>query len=239
MLIYFLIITYQILRRRRERINLIFSGFFISTIIGNSLNMIYYGIEQTFPIPHVVGVILALNFLTNFFFVFGPIFLFIVNMIILESTIIFSVKRQNIYIFVYGIILFSGMLILLLVPDTFLLNEPFLGVDITPEGAPHWGLIFFIYVNFITTIFVVIPIIRSSLKIYFKFENKVLKKKWFFYFIGSLGSFSLWYLISIGNLLDNIDFKLIVGIYGISIVLWASLMYYGIGFKLKDTKLKK
>ncbi|MFW9972828.1 MAG: hypothetical protein ACFFDF_21760 [Candidatus Odinarchaeota archaeon] len=186
------------------------------------------------------NVILTLNFLTNFFFVFSPIFLLIVNMIILESTIIFSVKRQNIYIFLYGFILFFGMLILLLLPDNFLGEEqPFLSVKITSEGAPHWGLIFFIYVNFITTVFAVIPIIHTSLKIFIRFENKILKKKWFFYFIGSLGSFSLWYLISIGNLLNDEGFKLIVGIFGISIILWASLMYYGIGFKLKDAKLKE
>jgi len=231
MVIYFLSITFQILKRRRQRLNLIFAGFFISTIIGNVLNIIYYSMTN-------VNVILILNFLTNFFFVLGPIFILTVNRIILESTIIFSVKKQNMYMLFYGIFLFCGMLILILLGlglDRLILhpNAPFFGVKITIDLAPWWGLIFFIYVISFSAIFAVIPIIRTSLKIYNSFETKALKKKWLYYFIGSLGAFSIFYLIIIGNMLDDINFKNIVSIYTISVLLWVSLMYYGIGFKLK------
>lgn len=233
MIVYFLSITYQILKRRRQRLNLIFSGFFICTIIGNLLNIIYFSMADE-------NIILILNFLTNFFVVLNAIFILTVNRIILESTIIYPVKKQNLYMLFYGIILFCGMLILILLGlglDGLILqpNAPFFGVKITPapDHAPWWGLIFFIYVMSFSVIFAVIPIIRTSLKIYKSFETKELKKKWRYYFIGSLGAFSIFYLIIIGNLLNDINFKNIVSIYGISVLLWVSFMYYGIGFKLK------
>lgn len=234
MLVFFSTITYQILKRRKERLNLIFSGFFISIIIGNLLNMIYAAIPYTPPNTNK-NIILTLNFLANFFFLFGPIFILTVNRIILESTIIFSIKRQNSSILIYGTILFSGMLILVLLPDPFNI----LGVDLTDEGAPIYKPLFFTYVILFSAAFVVIPVIRSSLKIYTSFETVALKKKWFYYFIGSLGSFGIFYFIFIGNFMnyfsfDTTIFRLIINIYTSSVILWVLLMYYGIGFKLKQ-----
>ena len=106
--LFFFIITYKILRRKRQRLHLITSGFYISLSIGFVLNMVYAAIND-------VLAILILNFLTNFFIFFGVVFLFIVNMIILESTLIYSTKKQNRYIMLYGILLFVGMLILVLI----------------------------------------------------------------------------------------------------------------------------
>jgi hypothetical protein len=227
MIIYFLSITYQILKRRRQRLNLIFAGFFICTIIGNTLNMIYFFLQ-------IEIIIIILNFLTNYFMVFGVYFILTVNRIILESTIIFSVKKQNLNILYYGFILFLGMFILLILGQIIDPELPFLGISINPETfAPVWGLIFLIFVISFSAIFVVIPIIRTSLRIYISFETKALKKKWLNYFVGSLGVFSIYYLINIANWLDDNNFKLIVSIYAISVILWVSLMYYGIGFKLK------
>jgi hypothetical protein len=112
-------------------------------------------------------------------------------------------------------------------------STPFLGVGII-GGRPKWGSLFYIYVISIITGFAVIPIVRTSLKIYVSFETKTLKKKWLYYFIGSLGSFSLAYLVFTNNLLDNDVFRLVFGVYAISVIIWVSLMYYGIGFKLKQ-----
>jgi len=185
MITYFLLITYQILKRRRQRLNIIFAGFFISTIIGNALNIIYFSMT-------IKDTILALNFLTNFFFVLGPIFILTVNRIILESTIIFSVRRQNIYILFYGLFLFLGMLILILLGlifDPLWPNKPLLGLTINPDThAPVRGLFFLIYVITFSAVFVVIPIFRTSLKIFKSFETRVLKKKMDLLFYRIIGS---------------------------------------------------
>jgi len=202
-----------------------FSGFFICSIIGFISNMIYGAISNE-------TLILVLNFLSNFFICFGGIFILIVNLIILESTIIFSIKRQNRYIILYGIILLTGMLIF------YSLG----GVQISEVGTPIWTPPFFGFVISVITGFAVIPIIITSLKIYFRFETRVLKKKWLYYLIGEVGSFSVAYLVFINNLIYWIfyvvkreipTFNLFFSLYSISVIIWASLMYYGIGFKLK------
>ncbi len=177
--------------------------------------------------------IVFLNFIANFFVFFAPIFILIVNIIILESSVIFSVKRQNRYVIIYGSLVFFGMLILLLLQVLFKLP---VGLVINEDtGRPEWSVVFFIYVISIISGFAVIPIIRTSLKIYSSLEKRALKKKWLYYFIGSLGVFSIAYFIFITNLVanDNDTLRTIMSVYGLTVIFWASLMYYGIGFKLK------
>jgi hypothetical protein len=166
-------------------------------------------------------------------------------MIIVESTIIYSVKRQNRYILFYGLILFLGMLILVIIggfhreiePDI----PPFYGVDPSPEEGyvPQWGPIFLIYVLSIVSIFSIIPILRTSIKIYSSIKTKVLKRKWLYYLIGSLGLITVYYIMMIDNLGPLLgenfrDFRLITSILGGTVIIWGYLMYYGIGFKLKQ-----
>ena len=228
-MLYFSIIAYKILKRKRQRLNIITSGFFISLSIGFILNMVYWVMSDRLAI-------LILNFLTNFFIFFGVVFLFIVNMIILESTLIYSVKRQFRFILLYGILLFMGMLILVVFGEIYdNSTEPFLGVQII-NGAPKWGLIFFIYVILIMSSFTIIPIIYTNFKIYFRFETKTLKRKWFCHLVGFLGLSVIFYLMSIYNLLDPIEdasFRSIISIFSISVIVWGYLMYIGIGTKLK------
>ncbi|MFX1258812.1 MAG: hypothetical protein ACFFAN_13205 [Promethearchaeota archaeon] len=226
--IFFSLLAYRILKRKKQRLNVIFSLFFICVIMGLIFNMIYAPLD---PIQHE-PIIKILNFFANFFIFFAPIFMVIVNFIILESTLIFSVKRQNRYIFLYGFLIFFGMLILILIPDP--LN--ILGVKITAEGRPEWGIVFFIYMVSIITGLTLIPIVRTSLKIYNNLKTNALKKKWVYYFIGSLGVFSWGYLIFLTNFMGHFFdiLRLISSIYGISIVIWVYFMYYGIGFKLKN-----
>lgn len=227
--LFFSIIAFQILRRKRQRFHIITSGFYISLSIGFVLNMVYAAISDNLAI-------LILNFLTNFFIFFGVVFLFIVNNIILESTLIYSIKRQNRYILLYGILLFIGMLILVLVGLKFdHPDEPFLGVQII-NGAPQWGLIFFSYIVLMMTSFTIVPIIYTNFKIYSRFETKALKRKWIAHLIGFLGLSVDFYILIIYNLLDSEVFKTIrsiISIFSISVIIWGYLMYRGIGIKLK------
>ncbi|MFW9824386.1 MAG: hypothetical protein ACFFE4_15690 [Candidatus Thorarchaeota archaeon] len=141
------------------------------------------------------------------------------------------------YILFYGIVLFLGMLVLVLLGQIFdpvWPNKPILGLAINLDTlAPVWGFIFFIYVILFSASFIVVPFIRTSVQIFKSFETISLEKKWLYYFIGSLGVFSIFYLIITGNMLDDINFKNIISIYALTMLLWVSFMYYGIGFKLK------
>lgn len=235
-MIYFSLLTYRILKRRRQRLNLIFSGFFISMIIGFIFNMIYAAIPPAPPQSNET-VILILYFLANFFVIFGLIFILIVHLVIIESTIIYSVKRQNRFIVIYGIVLFFAMLTLILLGIRFDdPNNPVFGIDLTPQvgTVPQWGLVFFICIISIMTAFSIIPIIRTSFKIYTSFETNALKRKWYYYFIGSLGLIVMFYFMLIDNLYLGDVFRTITLILGVSVIVWGYLMYYGIGFKLKQ-----
>lgn len=225
-MIFFSLMAYRILKRNKQRLNLVFSLFFINTAIGAVFNMIYAPLD---PIQYE-SIIKILYFFSLFFIFFSPILILIVNFIILESTIIFSIKRQNRYILIYGFLIFFGMLILMLVPDP----SNIVGVKITESGRPKWSPVFFIYLISILTFLTVIPLFRTSLKIYASLETRTLKKKWLYYFIGSLGVFSWAYLLFITNYLANDALRLILALYGLSVIIWVLLMYYGIGFKLKQ-----
>lgn len=183
------------------------------------LNIIYASLSEP-------SIILILNYLTNFFICFGAIFVLVVNLVILESTIVFSIKKQNRTIVLYGLVLLIGML------PFYILGEGW-GVWID-NNYPRFSPLFLGFIIGFPASFAVIPIISTSLKIYKSFETKALKKKWLFYFVGSLGAFSIAYTIWINNYVFQDNFRLIVGIYAISMILWGYLMYYGIGFKLKQ-----
>ncbi len=227
LVVFFSIITYNVLRRRRQRLNLVISGFYISLTIAFVFNMIYAPLQYELTIK-------ILNFLTNYFIFFGAVFLLIANLIILESTLIYSVKRQNRYILFYGILLFAGMLILVLLGEIFDIDTvPFLGVQIIGR-VPKWGPIFFTYIVSIMTIFTLIPINYTNFKIYSRFETKALKRKWFYHLVGFLGLTVTFYLSCISNILDpEHPFKLIITVLNISLIIWGYMMYYGIGVELK------
>lgn len=222
-------IAYKILKRNRQRLNIVASGFFICYSIGFVLNMVYAGISNRLAI-------LILNFLTSYFFFFGPIFLLIVNMIILESTLVYSVKRQLKFILLYGTVLLAGMIILVLLGEILDNSlEPFLGIQII-NGAPKWGLIFFMYVITVISCFTNIPVIYTNFKIYFQFESSALKKKWKYHLVGFLGVAYIFYSLCVYNLLDPVkdyNFRILISILSVSVILWGYLMYNGIGAKLK------
>ncbi|MFX1502170.1 MAG: hypothetical protein ACFFDH_14495 [Promethearchaeota archaeon] len=191
--------------------------------------MVYAGISNSLAI-------LILNFLTNYFFFLGPIFLLIINMIILESTLVYSVKRQTKFILLYGIVLLAGMIILVLMGVVFDKSlKPLLGIQII-NGGPKWGLIFFFYVITVVSCFTIIPVIYTNFKIYYQFESNELKRKWRYYLIGFLGLAYIFYSLCVYNILDPVkdsDFRILISLLSVSVILWGYLMYNGIGAKLK------
>ena len=217
-----------------------FSGFFICMIISLIINMIYALIE---PNPTNEIIISILNFVANFFTCFGTVFILIVHRIILQSTLVFSIKQQYRYILLYGLLLFFGMLILVILGEISETLKVLLGVKIDLDtGSPEWSPIFYIYVILILSALSIIPIFRTSFKIYYSLETKVLKRKWFFYLLGSAGLASVLYMnftdLLISLLLPEMnEFTIAYSLYGISVILWGYLMYYGIGFKLKQEEL--
>ena len=123
---------------------------------------------------------------------------------------------------VYGIVVLC-MGIFLLIPG--------FGVTIGPPNwSPVWSIPIFLYVVVILTCFATIPALYFSIKIYQKFEDEILKKRWRFFIFGFIAFMTFMYLIFISNTLANATFRLILAGIGIVLtIIGGFLMYYGVG----------
>jgi len=219
MCLFFLFLAFKILRRDRKRLNVIFSGFYISSAIGLIINFIYAPLTDE-------SVVLMLNFLTNFFIFYSPIFIVVFELILLKSEKVISTSKQLIILIIYGIAMFC-MILFLFTPD--------FGVTLNAgtDWSPVWSVPFFLYVVVIETIGI-LPALYLSFQIYKKFEDEILKKKWKFFIFGFCALAIFMYGIFISNTLNIPTFRTIIGVVGLMLaLLGASLMYYGVGRQIE------
>jgi hypothetical protein len=217
---FFLYIALRILLRDRKRLNVIFAGLYISPVIGVFLNFIYAPLTDE-------TIVLAMNFLTNFTSIYAPIFIVVFDLILLKSEKIISTGKQLAILIGYGVaVLCMGIFLLF----------PGYGVTINlgTNWTPVWSLPFFLYVIVVLTCFATIPAFYFSIKIYQKFEDASLKKKWRFFIYGYIALMTFMYAIFISNTLNNATFRLIAGVVGLILALLGGfLMYYGVGRQIE------
>jgi len=221
---YFLFLAYKILKRDRKRLNLIFAGFYISPVIGFIVNFIYGPLTDE-------TLVIALNFITNFGIFFSPIFIVVFDLILLKSEKVINTTKQLVILILYGIALFS-MIFFVFIED--------MGVEMAlgatgeaPDWSPHWMLPFFLYVVIVES-FAVVVSLYLSLKIYKKFEDEQLRKKWKLFIIGFCCLIIFMYGIFISNLLNNSTFRLIMGATGLILAIASGyLIYTGVGRQLE------
>ncbi len=216
---FFLYLAFKILGRDRKRLNVIFAGFYITPAIGLFINFIYGPLTDE-------GIVLFLNFLTNFGIFYAPIFMVVFELILLKSEKVITPAKQILILIIYAIAMFC-MFFFLLIPGY--------GVEINAgtNWSPKWYPPFFIYLVIIESL-AIVPSIYLALKIYAKFEDALLKKKWRYFIFGFLFLVIFMYGIFVSNYLADSTFRLIMG--SISIILAISggyLMYKGVGQQLQ------
>lgn len=217
MCLFFLFLAFKILKRDRKRLNVIFSGFYISPAIGFIINFIYAPLTEG-------SVVLMLNFLTNFFIFYSSIFIVVFNLILLKSEKAITSKKQLTILILYGIAMFSMIGFLFF---------PGFGVTFNENWSPIWSFPFFLYVVVIETIGI-FPALYLSFQIYKKFEDEVIKKKWKFFIFGLCSILIFLYGIFISNTLNIDIFRTIIGVVGLILaLLGAYLMYYGVGRQIE------
>ncbi|MBA7499280.1 hypothetical protein ES704_02020 [subsurface metagenome] len=217
MCIFFLFLAFKILKRDRKRLNVIFSGFYLSPAIGFIINFIYAPLTDG-------SVVLMLNFLTNFFIFYSSIFIVVFNLILLKSEKAITTRKQLIILIVYGIAMFSMIGFLFF---------PGFGVTFNENWSPIWSLPFFLYLVTIETI-AIFPALYLSFQIYKKFEDELIKKKWKFFIFGLCSIIIFMYGIFISNTLNIDSFRTIIGVVGLILaLLGAYLMYYGVGRQIE------
>jgi hypothetical protein len=210
-------ISYRILKRDRKRLNFVFAGFYIFGVIGLIINFIYGPISN-------VDVVLILNFLTNFFMYYSPIFFVVFELMLLKSEKFINTWKQLFILIGYGILMFC--IILFVLPGIIQADW---GVTLNEAWAPVWKPPLFIYIMCIESIFAVGPVLYLSYRVYYKLEDEYLKKKWK-NFIYGFGAFMIFlYAIAISNSLDRPLVRLVVmGVGIVCAILGGYLMYIGV-----------
>ena len=211
---FFLFLAYKILKRDRKRLNIIFSLFYLSVVIGLLVNFVYAPIED-------VPIVLILNFFTNFFIYFAVVFLVVFELILLKSEKVITFPKQLLIMLIYGILLFSMI---------FLVFVEGLGVTLSLTWSPIWSVPFFIYVLLVVTLGGIIPTLYFALQISKKFEDEILRKRWKFFIIGVCALFVFMYGIFISNTLNNATLRTAMGALGLILaIIGGYLIYYGVG----------
>lgn len=217
--VFLMFIAYKILKRDRKRLNLIFSGTYISAAIGLIINMIYGPIADE-------EVVLILNYLTNFGIFYSPIFLVVFDLILLKSEKVITTLKQLAILIGYGILMFCMIF--------FVITEDW-GVAINEgtEWSPVWELPFFLYLVIIESI-AVLPLLYLSIQIYQKFEDDQLKKKWRYFIFGFCAFIIFMYAIFLSNFLDISIIRTSMGGIGLILAIAGGyLMYNGVGRQLE------
>ncbi len=216
----FVFLAIKTLKRDTKRLNLIFSGLYISVAIGLFINFIYGPIQDK-------NVVYFLNFLTNFFIYFGVIFLMIFNLILLKSEKVITTSKQLVILLIYGVALFCMIF--------FPVNDPIWGINMeTSQSSPDWSLPFYIYVIGVMSLFAIGPSIYFSIKIYKKFEDEQLKKKWKYFIVGLFLIITFMYGVLTSNLLNIKEIRIVMGIIGIIFAITGGcLLYYGVGRQIE------
>jgi hypothetical protein len=217
LLVFCLFIIYKILTRSKKRLNIVFSMVYIWSAVGLVLNMLFAFII-------IEEIVLILDFLTNFSVAFAPIFLLIFNMILLKSEKYMNTPKQLGIIGVYALVLF--LKIFFFVDDGVIVNE-------STDWFPIFSLAYLLYVIVISTLFTTIPILYTSYRIYKRFDDLDIKKRWKFFIVGVIGLILYMDFVFIANYTSNIIVSIGLSISLLGIFFYIYAMYYGVGRQLK------
>ncbi len=118
---FFIFLAYKILKRDRKRLNIIFSGFYLSAAVGLLTNFFYAPLDPLEFEP----IILFMNFITNFGIFYSIIFLVIFDLILLKSEKVITPIKQLVILITFGIAMFCMI---------FFVYVEGLGIEIDPEN---------------------------------------------------------------------------------------------------------
>lgn len=208
--LFFLYMAYIVLKRGRKQLNLYLSSFYLSTTIGGVLNMIYANIFNE-------TVVFVMHFVTYFMFCFSIAFLLIFVLILVKPIDQITRKFQSKILIIFGFVILG----LLLIPNGIVING-------TTNWKPNWSVTFLVYSVVVCSCMGMIPTLYYSIKIYKKFENEYLKKKWKYLLLGISAFFFLFYGTVISNTLNNDSFRLIWSIVSLPTLISLYLIYYGV-----------
>lgn len=214
MSVLFSMLGFKIIKRNRTRAHLSLFTFYIMLVIGFIFNIVFVLLAPT----NNESLLTLFYILTSFFIAFPFVFnlLFVIILLKLE----FSKLKIAIIIVSYAAVCLS----LYFIPD---------GIRFSSTWVPTYSFPFFILLYVYFTVFLTIPTLFYSLRLYRRFEAENLKKRLRLYLIGFIiligAIYGGIYFIATNNLL----FKSIYGVFALVAQITAALLiYYGLGRNL-------
>ena len=220
--IFLLLIVYKILKRNpKNRLNQLFSLFYLSLFISVLLNCIYI----TFSDPSLQSLASLLNVIAFFIACLAAGFLSLCILLLYKPLKMTKTKNQVIFILIYGCILS----VLFFIPDGSKIVILSSGLQLSPV----WNFMFFAYSLTIFIILLIISLLIST-KVYKQIQDEILAKRFKFFIIGIFIFYYIPIGVTITNYLDNPLMRLLFAMTATIIFVGAIFIYYGIGTKLEE-----
>ena len=183
-ILYFLILAYKLLKRKKSILTLSLSGYFILNAFGYSLSYVSIVFLNT-PIAYLIYLF------TFYFTVYSQSF------IIIFSWLLLNIERNVSYKIYYLLITIYGL------TASYIFWVAFLFAGITYDSSTGWIPVFSIQFLIITwiylTIFLIGPQILFSLKLLTAFEGIKLKKRIKQFLISAFLEYATIYLLALYN----------------------------------------
>ncbi|MEJ2251007.1 MAG: hypothetical protein P8Y70_16425 [Candidatus Lokiarchaeota archaeon] len=211
--IFFLFMAIRILRRDTKKLNLYLALFYAFIAVSVSINMVY-------AMLNLEIVVYILHFTTYYLFAISQVFVLLFLLILIKSENIITKRIQIFIISTFTILLF----LLALIPGGITINK-------TTNWKPVWSFPFFIYGVLLSSVMSV-GVIFYSIKIYSKFKNERLKRKWTYFNIGVFFYLFVNYGTLTSNFLNDELFRFIWLILSALTLPTIYLVYFGIGSDL-------
>jgi len=213
MAIVFVVLAFKIIKRKRDRSTITLSLFYFILSIGLILNIVFVLLTPT----NNELLLRTLYVLSAFFIAFSFAFNLIFINVILKLKDEFTIKKMAVIIGACGIII----LLLYLIPE---------GVTFDSNWVPTYNILFLVLIYVFFSIYITVPTIYYSSRLYKLFKARNLKYRFRLYLIGICLMLATvyggMYFIATYNLL----FKTIYSVFAFFMEIIAGLLvYYGLG----------
>ncbi|TFG06495.1 MAG: hypothetical protein EU539_07485 [Promethearchaeota archaeon] len=193
------------------------SLFYVFISVGLILNIIYDALK-TNPIVFI------LYNITVFLILFGQIFFVLFNFFLYKIDSKIDKKKLITFLIIYTALI----IMILLIPSGFKINEE-------TNWRPVWSWDFLIIVYVFMFCFTIIPFLILFIRIYKSFNEKRLKVKLIYFFLGFIGFAIATYGAMLYNTWNEPIFRTIWTYLSLFIIIPSGLLtYYGIAASWKD-----
>jgi hypothetical protein len=194
-------------------------SFLILTLIGLIINIIH---SIVFLFVKNKEVIIIMHLIASFFTYYAFRFLLAMNLFLIRPNFIEDQFKKRLFFLLYAILLATGLTIGYFTD----------AIHISRYGYPVWSLWFFLFIIILVGGCAILPILAVSYKVFSMMKYRILKMRYFLFYVGIFCFSPLLFLIFFSNFLDIYLLRSVTSVYSLLTPFWLYLIYYGIAKNL-------